>query len=153
MREQAIFKGSISGTTLTVASVIQGTIAIGQTIVGQFINSGITVSTSITAGSGLSWTVNNSQTVATTEIVSGILSVNSIQGGGVTNTDTTNIPVMFGIDGNFYLKDTVLLRCRTALSNAAAGATATMTNAPLAGNPTKWISIDDNGTTRRIPAW
>jgi hypothetical protein len=26
-------------------------------------------------------------------------------------------------------------------------------NAPAAGNPTKWIPIDDNGTTRYIPAW
>jgi hypothetical protein len=44
-------------------------------------------------------------------------------------------------------------RTKTALSNAAAAAAATLTNAPTAGNPTKWISIDDNGTTRRIPAW
>ncbi len=40
-----------------------------------------------------------------------------------------------------------------ALTNAAAAATATLTNAPVAGNPTKWFSINDAGTTRRIPAW
>ena len=34
-----------------------------------------------------------------------------------------------------------------------AAATGTLTNAPAAGNPTKWIAIDDNGTTRYIPAW
>jgi hypothetical protein len=28
-----------------------------------------------------------------------------------------------------------------------------VTNAPAAGNPTKWIAIDDNGTSRKIPAW
>lgn len=153
MRELAIFKGSISGNTLTVASVIQGTIAIGHTIVGMFNNSGIPASVTITGGSGSTWTISTSLNIAQTEIVSGLLAVNGIQGGGVTNTDTSNIPIMFGLDGNLYIRDTFLLRSRVTLSNAAAGNTATLTNAPVAGNPTKWISIDDNGTTRRIPAW
>lgn len=158
MRELAIFKGSISGTTLTVSSVIQGTLAVGHTIVGMFANNGITVSTTITGlGSGSggtgTYTVNNSQTIAETEIVSGFLSVNGIQGGGVTNTDTVNIPLMFGLDGKMYTRDATLLRARTALTNGAAAQTATLTNAPAAGNPTKWIPIDDNGTTRYIPAW
>lgn len=38
-------------------------------------------------------------------------------------------------------------------SNNAAAAVATLTNAPVAGNPTKWIPINDNGTIRNIPAW
>jgi len=46
-----------------------------------------------------------------------------------------------------------LIRTIATLANAAAAQTATLTNAPTAGNPTKWISFDDNGTTRRIPAW
>lgn len=29
----------------------------------------------------------------------------------------------------------------------------TLTNGPTTGNPTKWISVNDNGTTRYIPAW
>ena len=29
----------------------------------------------------------------------------------------------------------------------------TLTNAPTAGNPTKWIPFNDNGTIRYIPAW
>ena len=56
----ATFVGSISGTTLTVASVSSGTIAIGQRIKGTGVASG----TYITAGSGTSWTVSKSQTVA-----------------------------------------------------------------------------------------
>lgn len=31
--------------------------------------------------------------------------------------------------------------------------TATLTNAPVAGNPTKWIQIDDGGVTRNLPVW
>jgi hypothetical protein len=41
----------------------------------------------------------------------------------------------------------------TALANGAAAAAGTLLNAPVAGNPTKWIGINDNGTTRYIPAW
>jgi hypothetical protein len=40
-----------------------------------------------------------------------------------------------------------------SLANGAAAQTGTLTNAPSAGNPTKWIAINDNGTTRYIPAW
>lgn len=42
---------------------------------------------------------------------------------------------------------------RTTLTDGAGVATGTLTNAPAAGNPTKWIAIDDNGTTRQIPCW
>lgn len=41
----------------------------------------------------------------------------------------------------------------TALTDGAAAAAGTLLNAPAAGNPTKWIPIDDNGTTRYIPCW
>ena len=38
-------------------------------------------------------------------------------------------------------------------TNNAGAQLATTTNGPLAGNPTKWIPINDNGTIRNIPAW
>lgn len=41
----------------------------------------------------------------------------------------------------------------TALTDGAAAQVATLTNGPTAGNPTKWVAINDNGTTRYIPAW
>lgn len=41
----------------------------------------------------------------------------------------------------------------SALTNGAAAAVGTLTNAPAAGNPSKWIGINDNGTTRYLPAW
>lgn len=40
-----------------------------------------------------------------------------------------------------------------ALTDGAGANTATLANAPSAGNPTKWIAINDNGTTRYIPTW
>lgn len=41
----------------------------------------------------------------------------------------------------------------TGFTNNAAAAAGTLTNAPVAGNPTKWIPINDNGTIRNVPAW
>jgi hypothetical protein len=47
-----------------------------------------------------------------------------------------------------------LMKISGASFTDGAGAQAgTITNAPAVGNPTKWIPIDDNGTTRYIPAW
>lgn len=46
-----------------------------------------------------------------------------------------------------------LLKTVAALTDGAAAQTGTLTNAPAAGNPTKWLPINDNGTTRYIPAW
>ena len=46
-----------------------------------------------------------------------------------------------------------LMRTSVAWTNGAAAAVGTLNNAPAAGDPTKWIPVDDNGTTRYIPAW
>lgn len=48
---------------------------------------------------------------------------------------------------------TNLVHTGQSMTNFAAAALGTLTNAPVAGNPTKWIQIDDNGTARRIPCW
>lgn len=46
-----------------------------------------------------------------------------------------------------------LHKTSVALTDGAAAQVATLTNGPTAGNPTKWVPINDNGTTRYIPAW
>lgn len=46
-----------------------------------------------------------------------------------------------------------LLQTSVALNNGAAAGAGTLTNAPVSGNPTKWIPINDNGTTRYVPSW
>ena len=55
----ATFLGSISGTTLTVTSLVSGTITVGNALYGT----GILQGTFIVSGSGSTWTVNLSQTV------------------------------------------------------------------------------------------
>jgi hypothetical protein len=56
--------------------------------------------------------------------------------------------------GAIYVNNAAfMLRTKTSFTNGAGAGAGTLTNAPAAGNPTKWIAVDDNGTTRQIPAW
>jgi hypothetical protein len=75
---------------------------------------------------------------------------------GASGTVPGTFTQVFSIDlgtAVMTLSNATLLTTNVALTNAAAAQTATLTNGPLAGNPTKWIQINDNGTTRSIPAW
>ncbi|MEK6346366.1 MAG: hypothetical protein V4764_02740 [Burkholderia sp.] len=45
------------------------------------------------------------------------------------------------------------LKVSNALTDSSGTQTATLTNAPVSGNPTKWIPINDNGTIRYAPTW
>jgi len=48
---------------------------------------------------------------------------------------------------------TPVLTTSSDITSGAASGAGTLTNAPASGNPTTWIPIKDNGTTRYIPAW
>jgi len=56
-------------------------------------------------------------------------------------------------NGLLIAGDPTLIHTGTILADGAGVAAGTLLNAPAAGNPTKWIGIDDNGTTRFVPAW
>lgn len=49
--------------------------------------------------------------------------------------------------------DTNLHRSAATMANGAGAGAGTLTNAPAAGDPTKWLAVDDNGTTRYVPSW
>jgi hypothetical protein len=57
------------------------------------------------------------------------------------------------LTGGLTTGNATLHTTTTALTNGAAAAAGTLLNAPAAGNPTKWVPIDDNGTIRYIPCW
>jgi len=57
------------------------------------------------------------------------------------------------VTGTISTSSTTLHTSTVALTNGAAAAAGTLTNAPVAGNPTKWVPIVDNGTTRYVPCW
>ena len=48
---------------------------------------------------------------------------------------------------------TAMITTSVALVDGAAAQGGTLLNAPVAGNPTKWVAISDNGTQRFIPTW
>jgi hypothetical protein len=88
---------------------------------------------------------------------------------GITASDVVNIDgdgrgAFFGatdpggtdalrVGGALTVNSAVMIQTKTAFTNGAAAAAGTLLNAPVAGNPTKWIPINDNGTTRYLPAW
>lgn len=47
----------------------------------------------------------------------------------------------------------LMIKSNQTLANGAGAALGTLTNAPSVGDPSKWVAIDDNGTTRYIPTW
>jgi hypothetical protein len=77
--------------------------------------------------------------------------------GTLAATSATAASVKFaggvGINGALWVSSATLIATSTALTNNAAAQIATLTNGPTAGNPTKWIPINDNGTIRNIPCW
>ena len=48
---------------------------------------------------------------------------------------------------------TAILHSETTITGGGTGSAPTLTSGPVAGNPTKWLPYDDNGTTRYIPSW
>lgn len=48
---------------------------------------------------------------------------------------------------------TWLAKTSATMSNNSGASTATLTNSPVAGNPTKWLQVMDNGVARYVPAW
>ena len=77
-----------------------------------------------------------------------------IQIGTLGQQQRDNVSITGGsVTANLTNNQNTLMTSSATLSNGAGAATATLTNAPAAGNPTKWVAINDNGTTRRIPTW
>jgi hypothetical protein len=73
--------------------------------------------------------------------------LNPAGGLGLNTTSDPGLGMLYTNNGAW------LIRSKATYSNGAGAAGGTLNNAPAAGNPTKWIPIDDNGTTRYIPAW
>lgn len=78
--------------------------------------------------------------------------VNIEVGSGFTNVASFSSTGL-AVTGTLTTSSTTLHTSSVSLTNGAAAALGTLTNAPVAGNPTKWIPIVDNGVTRYIPCW
>lgn len=106
-----------------------------QTTANQFRMGSVAGSSSGTARVS-TWDYGSVLASATAAITVPVTSGNIVFGGGIT------------IPGG-----ATFLTTNTALTDGVGASAGTITNAPSIGNPTKWIGINDNGTTRYIPAW
>ena len=102
-----------------------------QTILNN--SAGLAAALSDETGTGVA-VFNNTPTLVT-PVIGAATGTSVVLSGGITT-------------GNATLHTTT-----TNLTNGAAAAAGTLLNAPAAGNPTKWVPIDDNGTIRYIPTW
>lgn len=119
----AVFTGSISGTTLTVTAITNGTIAAGQSLFGV----GVTAETIITAlGTGTggigTYTINLSQTVASRQMNSAAVAAKvtgSISGTTLTVSAVTSGTLYVGqtIQGTGVTAQTII----TALGTGSGG--------------------------------
>lgn len=69
------------------------------------------------------------------------------------NNGTTGILRDITLRDLFTNDASFLLRTTTTITGGATGNVPTLSAGPVTGNPTKWLGIDDNGTTRYVPAW
>jgi len=120
----AVFTGSISGTTLTVTAITNGTIAAGQSLFGVNVTSE-TVITALGSGTGGigTYTINLSQTVASRQMNS------TTVGARVTGSITaTTLTVTAVASGTLYVGQTIqgtgvtALTIITALGTGSGGA-------------------------------
>ena len=120
----AVFTGSISGTTLTVTAITNGTIAINQALFGVGVSQE-TVITALGSGSGGigTYTINNSQTVSSQQMNStavGAVVTGSISGTTLTVTAVTSGTLFLGqtIEGSTVTAQTII----TAFGTGTGGA-------------------------------
>jgi hypothetical protein len=119
----AVFTGSISGTTLTVTAITNGTIAINQALFGVNVSQA-TVITALGTGTGGigTYTINQSQTVASTQMNSA--TVGAVVTGDISGTTLTVSAVTSGtltvgqtIQGSTVTAQTII----TALGTGTGG--------------------------------
>jgi len=119
----AVFTGSISGTTLTVTEITNGTIAINQALFGVNVTQA-TVITALGTGTGGvgTYTVNQSQSVASTQMNSatvGAVVTGDISGTTLTVSAVTSGTLVVGqtIQGSTVTAQTII----TALGTGTGG--------------------------------
>lgn len=82
-----------------------------------------------------------------------ISATNFINAPSLSIDPITDQIVIAGTGGIVQTTSPRLMNNGVAMTNGAGAAVGTLNNAPIAGNPTKWVEINDNGTLRYIPAW
>lgn len=121
------------GALITVRALTAGDFPGGATGSGAVVRQ---VNPSLSSPS-LSTPTLSSPTLSGSAVMNGTLTVNGTLGATSLRSSETG----------------ALVRTGVSLTNGAGVGAGTISNAPSAGNPTKWIPIIDNGTTRYLPTW
>jgi len=98
-------------------------------------------------------TTLNSIILAVTPVILGVVADVLSQIDNVVQDQSLQYTPPTSTDNDLTTRQPTAFRSTVNLSDASGVGSATLTNAPVSSNPTKWISIDDNGTIRRIPTW
>lgn len=98
-------------------------------------------------------TVLNSIILAVTPVILGVVADVLSQVDNVVQDLSLQYTPPTSIDNDLITRQPIAFKSTVHLSDASGVGLATLANAPVSSNPTKWISIDDNGTIRRIPTW
>jgi hypothetical protein len=132
------------GTGNAPSALIYGSFASGNILFGNSATANRTFGG--TPGTNMVGILNGTQATVTPVANGGYFSV---LGGVLSWIDQNSIATQLSNTTSGHLIDSAA----TAFLNNAGAQIATTTNGPTAGNPTKWIPINDNGTIRNIPAW
>jgi hypothetical protein len=155
--------GSSLGATLTNIFLIEASTAIGggtgnapsTLLYGQFGTGNLILGASSVAGGNRD--LGGGTGTNTVKLINGTIGGTNPSGGGYFYATAGNLHWVSsaGIDTQLNVSAAGQLAANAiaAYTNNAGAAVGTLTNAPAAGNPTKWIPINDNGTIRNIPAW
>ncbi len=134
----------VSGSSVNQSSIV--------TITNSNIGTYGTIFAEGTTGDGITnWP--RSFVIEAVPAAGGNLVLGAYTGSIVFQTGSRAVQTTIDNAGLLTLANTTLLATSVALTNGAAAQAGTLLNSPAAGNPTKWIPINDNGTTRYIPAW
>ena len=156
---------AISGTTTMAAFSASGTSSvIGSTTIAGAASGNATATFRVFGGlsnsAGFQVTQNSATdaTLILNTAAGGTLGIGSNNAAVLTFAATTNavsISTSLTLAGALTVPGvtTAALTSTGTFTSGAGAQVGTLTNAPAAGNPTTWIKIIDNGTTRYIPAW
>lgn len=138
------------GTTALVTVTSAGTTSIAGSLT---VTGGITSS-----GSGISNSLTNNGTqaiVGPTTNTPLFIVTNNTTAITVSAAQVVSTAGQLTVGGALALPGGSLsiFQTNATMTNGAGAQIGTLTNSPVAGNPTTWFAINDNGTVRHVPAW
>lgn len=148
-----------SGGTVTLNGNITGGLVPAVTLQNQ---NSYTTSSGVEVGINLPATLAQTGTAGFTAlqldltestIGSGVRLLINAKVGGTSQFSVSDVGALTITGALTTLGGATFHTTTSALTNGAGASAGTITNAPAIGNPTKWVGINDNGTTRYIPAW